>query len=384
MEYTRLKVINEYISKNIAPAKTPGALFEMYSVPSFETGYPEYLLGSQIASNKAVVQKNDILLCKINPRINRVWVVADESEYPNIASSEWIVVRSSKYNPVFLAWYFRSPRFKHLMVSEVTGIGGSLTRAQPKAVAEYSVPVLPKAEQDAIAAAFNLVDTIIKKHQQQLQKLDELVKARFVEMFGMPGTDVFGWGLVPLGSACNINPKKIHDSRLVSSTEVSFVPMSAVTERGEIDATATKEYDEVKTGFTYFAENDVLFAKITPCMENGKGAVAKGLRNGIGFGSTEFHVLRPIVGKTDPYWIYTLTAFSQFRMDASNNMTGSAGQRRVPASFLENYRVSLPPIALQEQFAAFVEQTNKSKAAVEKASDEARSLFDCLMQEYFK
>lgn len=225
---------------------------------------------------------------------------------------------------------------------------------------------------------------IIAHRQQQLQKLDELVKARFVEMFGMPGTDVFGWGLVPLGSASNINPKKIHDSRLVSSTEVSFVPMSAVTERGEIDATAIKEYDEVKTGFTYFAENDVLFAKITPCMENGKGAVAKGLRNGIGFGSTEFHVLRPIVGKTDPYWIYTLTAFSQFRMDASNNMTGSAGQRRVPASFLENYRVSLPPIALQEQFAAFVEQTNKSKAAVVKASDEARSLFDCLMQEYFK
>ena len=122
-----------------------------------------------------------------------------------------------------------------------------------------------------------------------------------------------------------------------------------------------KEYDEVKTGFTYFAENDVLFAKITPCMENGKGAVAKGLHNGIGFGSTEFHVLRPISGKTDPYWIYTLTAFSQFRMDAASNMTGSAGQRRVPASFLENFRVSLPPIALQEQFAAFVEQTDKSK-----------------------
>ena len=96
-------------------------------------------------------------------------------------------------------------------------------------------------------------------------------------------------------------------------------------------------------------------------MENGKGAVAKGLHNGIGFGSTEFHVLRPISRKADPYWIYTLTTFSQFRIDAANNMTGSAGQRRVPASFLENYRVSLPPIELQEQFAAFVEQTDKSK-----------------------
>ena len=238
-------------------------------------------------------------------------------------------------------------------------------------------------EQIAACKRMDRVNDIIRMHQQQLQKLDELVKARFVELFGMPGTDAFGWGLVPLGSTCNINPKKSLDSRLVSGAVVSFVPMPAVTEHGEIDATAIKEYDEVKTGFTYFAENDVLFAKITPCMENGKGAVAKGLHNGIGFGSTEFHVLRPISGKTDPYWIYTLTAFSQFRMDAASNMTGSAGQRRVPASFLENYRVSLPPIALQEQFAAFVEQTDKSKVAVQKALDEAQLLFDSLMQKYF-
>ena len=252
-----------------------------------------------------------------------------------------------------------------------------------KEVADIELQVPEISEQNAIVEVLDKSALIMKFYQQQLQKLDELVKARFVELFGMPGTDAFGWGLVPLGSSCNINPKKSLDSRLVSGAVVSFVPMPAVTEHGEIDATAIKEYDEVKTGFTYFAENDVLFAKITPCMENGKGAVAKGLHNGIGFGSTEFHVLRPISGKTDPYWIYTLTAFSQFRMDAASNMTGSAGQRRVPASFLENYRVSLPPIALQEQFAAFVEQTDKSKVAVQKALDEAQMLFDSLMQKYF-
>ena len=226
---------------------------------------------------------------------------------------------------------------------------------------EKEIPLPVINEQHEIATKLDKIDALIAERQQQLELIDQAVKSRFIELFGIPGTDAFGWGLVPLGSTCNINPKKSHDPRLVSGAEVSFVPMPAVTERGEIDATAIKEYDEVKTGFTYFAENDVLFAKITPCMENGKGAVAKGLHNGVGFGSTEFHVLRPISGKTDPYWIYTLTAFPQFRMDAANNMTGSAGQRRVPASFLENYRVSLPPMVLQEQFAAFVEQTDKSK-----------------------
>ena len=248
---------------------------------------------------------------------------------------------------------------------------------------EKEIPLPDINEQHEIANKLDKIDAIIAERQQQLALIDQAVKSRFIELFGIPGTDAFGWGLVPLGSVCSINPKKSHDPRLVSGAEVSFVPMPAVTERGEIDATAIKEYDEVKTGFTYFAENDVLFAKITPCMENGKGAVAKGLHNGIGFGSTEVHVLRPISGKTDPYWIYALTAFSQFRMDAASNMTGSAGQRRVPASFLENYRVSPPPIALQEQFAAFVEQTDKSKLAVQKGLQELEILKKSLMQQYF-
>ena len=241
------------------------------------------------------------------------------------------------------------------------GTGSTFKAISKKVLEATCIPAYSTIEQVQIAEIIGRVDNTIAARRNQLVLLDQLVKSRFIELFGMPGTDAFGWGLVPLGSTCNINPKKSLDSRLVSGAVVSFVPMPAVTEHGEIDATAIKEYDEVKTGFTYFAENDVLFAKITPCMENGKGAVAKGLHNGIGFGSTEFHVLRPISGKSDPYWIYTLTAFSQFRMDAASNMTGSAGQRRVPAPFLENYRVSLPPIALQEQFAAFVEQTDKSK-----------------------
>ena len=261
--------------------------------------------------------------------------------------------------------------------------GATIKGIKIDVLSELELPEIPIEEQQHISQIIDKIKAIIVIRQQQLQKLDELVKARFVELFGLPGTNTFGWGLVPLGSVCQINPKKSQDSRLKSGVEVSFVPMPAVTERGEIDATAIKEYDEVKTGFTYFSENDVLFAKITPCMENGKGAIAKCLHNGIGFGSTEFHVLRPISGKTNPHWIYTLTAFSQFRVDAASNMTGSAGQRRVPASFLENYRVSLPPLPLQEQFATFVEQTNKSKAVMQKALDEAQLLFDSLMQKYF-
>ncbi len=383
MEYTKLKNINNYKSESINPAKTPDTIFEMYSVPIYETGHPEYLRGDEIASNKAVVKKNDILLCKINPRINRVWVVGDESEHLNIASSEWIVIRNEQYNSEYLAWYFRTPKFQKLMTSEVTGIGGSLTRAQPKCVAEYPVPVLDRKDQDEIVNVLNKCKFVIESRQRELTKLDELIKARFVELFGSPGKDEKGWGLKTLGECCEINPKKGLDSRLVSGLEVSFVPMPAVSENGEIDTSEIRVFDDVKTGFTYFAENDVLFAKITPCMENGKGAVAVGLFNGIGFGSTEFHVLRPMDRCSNPYWLYFITSFASFRKDAEANMTGSAGQRRVPVSFLENYKVSLPPIELQDEFATFVKQVDKSKVAVQKALDETQLLFDSLMQEYF-
>ena len=202
-------------------------------------------------------------------------------------------------------------------------------------------------------------------------------------MFGLPGTDPFEYGKVKLGECCEINPKKAKDTRLADEIEVSFVSMPSVSEKGEIDPSDIRKYEVVKKGFTYFAENDVLFAKITPCMENGKGAVAKGLMNGIGFGSTEFHVLRPIEGLSNSYWIYAITSFKTFRRDAKANMTGSAGQRRTPASFLESYEVSLPPIELQNQFAAFVAQVDKSKFAVQKSLEKTKLLFDSLMQEYF-
>ena len=244
--------------------------------------------------------------------------------------------------------------------------------------AEISLPSV-KEQKDA-CEKLKKIKNIIDKKEAQISYLDNLIKARFVEMFGLPGTDPFEYGKVKLGECCEINPKKAKDTRLADEIEVSFVSMPSVSEKGEIDPSDIRKYEVVKKGFTYFAENDVLFAKITPCMENGKGAVAKGLMNGIGFGSTEFHVLRPIEGLSNSYWIYVITSFKTLRRDAKANMTGSAGQRRTPASFLESYEVSLPPIELQNQFAAFVAQVDKSKFALVKSIKLLKKLpFDMLL-----
>ena len=148
-----------------------------------------------------------------------------------------------------------------------------------------------------------------------------------------------------LSEVCKINPK---DTLEDLSSRVSFVPMQSVSEAGNIDVSETRCASEVIKGFTSFKDGDVLMAKITPCMENGKGAVATGLCNGRGFGSTEFFVIRPDYSKVRSEWIYYYTVQKQFRLDCERNMTGSAGQKRVPKTYLENREIPIPTLAEQD------------------------------------
>ena len=186
------------------------------------------------------------------------------------------------------------------------------------------------------------------------------VQSQFIEMFGNPLSSKQKNELKKLGECCSINPRR-PNINLHDTDKVSFVPMSAVSENGHLVDMIDEEYGKVKKGFTYFENNDVLFAKITPCMENGKGAIAHGLTNGIGMGSTEFHVLRPIDEISSPYWLLALTQMPVFRERAAKNMSGTGGQKRVGASYLEHFMVGLPSIEEQRHFETIYKQADKSK-----------------------
>lgn len=158
-----------------------------------------------------------------------------------------------------------------------------------------------------------------------------------------------------LGDVCIINPK---GKSLDDDCDVSFVPMQSVSEDGTVDVTTIRKYGEVKKGFTNFQDGDILFAKITPCMENGKGCIANGLKNGMGFGSTEFHVLRPKSELVTSEWIFYLTSWPEFRKECEKNMTGSAGQKRVPKTFLENYQIDIPSLDEQDRITAQLDKVS--------------------------
>ena len=151
-----------------------------------------------------------------------------------------------------------------------------------------------------------------------------------------------GWANSPLHEICAINPR-VDKNTIDIETVVSFVPMPAVEAgTGKIDVSETRSFGAVRKGYTPFRKGDVLFAKITPCMENGKMAIVPDLVSEYGFGSTEFHVLRPADG-VDPRFIYHAVSNHPFRFHAEHNMTGAVGQKRVPASILEEHEIGLPP-----------------------------------------
>lgn len=151
-----------------------------------------------------------------------------------------------------------------------------------------------------------------------------------------------GWRHVRLADICDINPRREKGFKRAAEVPTSFVPMEAIDEyTGTSALRLTRPYGEIARGYTFFRDGDVLFAKITPCMQNGKAAIAAGLTDGVGFGTTELHVLRPECGLSRQ-WLFLIIRSAEFRARAQDAFEGSAGQQRVPQVFLEDYRVPLP------------------------------------------
>lgn len=176
-----------------------------------------------------------------------------------------------------------------------------------------------------------------------------------------------GWELAFIKDLCDFNPK--HNRELSDDLEISFVPMSSVDGiNGRIKAQEVKRLGELRKGYTHFTDGDVIFAKISPCMENGKVAVAKDLVNSIACGSTEFHVLRS-QGAVLSEYLYCFLRQERYLYNAAHNMTGVVGQRRLPKDFLLDTEFRIPPLNEQmrivEKVEALMLRSRKAKEALD-------------------
>ncbi|WDL75726.1 restriction endonuclease subunit S [Helicobacter winghamensis] len=193
------------------------------------------------------------------------------------------------------------------------------------------------------------ITTILQK-AGLTQSLESLIDS-------LPTPPPQGWDTIKLNNKkyLTLNPSKREIANIDENTIVSFVEIASVADKGYIQNKVDKPLKELRKGsYTYFAENDILIAKITPCMENGKCAIAKNLANGLGMGSSEFHIFRTHKGLNNKFLFACLNQDS-IRQEATKNMTGSSGHRRVPISFYESLQIPLPPIEAQEKIINTIE-----------------------------
>lgn len=178
------------------------------------------------------------------------------------------------------------------------------------------------------------------------------------------GTDA--WPAVRLRHVALINPLPGRVDRLPDEHPVSFLPMEAIGEDGRIDLSRTRPLGEVRQSYTYFEDGDVVFAKVTPCFENGKGALLRGLADGLGFGTTELTVLRP-GARLDAGFLSYFLSCPLFRGPGAGSMTGAGGLKRVPEEFTRNTTMLLPSLAQQQVVTRYLDrETARIDALIEK------------------
>jgi len=271
--------INQYHSKNVQPKDFPEESFELWSVPIFPTGKPETLVGTEIGSSKQAVEPRDVLICKINPRINRVWEVGQKSNYRQIASSEWIVVRQPLMEPRYLLRFFQSDQFRAKLCADVTGVGGSLTRAQPKKVATFPVVVPPLAEQKVIANKLDTLLAQVENTKARLERIPQILKrfrqsvlaaavsGRLTEDWRVPhDLEEGSWSAIPLKSIAEVlDPNPSHR---YPKPESGGIPILSTQQFDGYSGWTTdkakhvsRDFFDERKGRCGFYEDDIIFAR---------------------------------------------------------------------------------------------------------------------------
>jgi len=308
-------------------------------------------------THKSIVSRsnpeiNDILFAKIGT-IGNATIIKTDREF-SIKNVALFKVNKEKLSVQYLK-YFLDYVSRLELINKITG-GTNQKYIPLERLRKFQIPLPPLPAQSLIVSAiesrFSKIDNAIKNLKSAKAKIQLYRKAVLKKAFEK-GED---WEEKKIGEVFITNPQKNEIKDLSDDLDISFIPMKFVSEKSKkIINQETKKLSQVRKGYTYFKDDDVILAKITPCFENGKMAIAKELINGIGFGSTEYHVFRTQKEVITPFLFYFLQQ-NKFKGEAKRNMTGTAGQLRVPIKFIENYHISFPPsLSTQQSIVSSIE-----------------------------
>lgn len=305
------------------------------------------------------ISKNDIYITCAGT-IGRVGIIPVEFDGANLTeNADKIIIKHINKNLLVkvLSSYIVQKQIQEVITT------GCQPKLAIKKIEQLKIPLPPINEQQRIVErieslfvkldrAKELIENTLAQFEQN--KMAILHKAFIGELTAKwrkeNNIDLSSWENGILMDFCKINPKKINTKEFDDDMIVSFIPMPCVSDIwGKIVKKELRKLGEVKKGYTNFFEGDVLSAKITPCMENGKSAIVDKLENDIGFGSTEFYVLRCDENKLNNKYLHYFVRQKTFRDEAKGEMTGAVGQQRVPKTFLENYKMKVPTIKEQQE-----------------------------------
>lgn len=363
-------------SGSVNPKDFPSEEFELFSIPAFDAGVPESVLGSEIGSSKQSVQPGDVLLSKIVPHIRRAWIVSELNDKRQIASSEWIVFRDERIH---------GPYFRHLLVSNgfhakfmntVAGVGGSLLRARPSYVQKIKVPLPPLPEQKRIAEILDRAEALRRSRRAALALLDELTQSIFLDMFGDGKTG----GMVTLETVCEQITDGTHHTPTYADEGVVFLSSRNVK-------TGFITWDDVK--YIPLSLHRELQKRVSPkkgdilLAKNGTTGTAAIVDRECVFDIyVSLALLRPKSCVIPLFLKHAINSpYTKRQFDRSLKGVG------VPNLHLKEIRkTSIPKatIAEQEEFARVIESVEAEKEKVQHSAVELDGLFASLQQRAFR
>lgn len=391
--WVRLGDVNKYISKSVNPISEPDKIFELYSVPSMVDNYPEIIAGSDIGSSKQSVCKKDVLLCKINPRINRVWKVSQFTDNELIASSEWIIIRNNHIDANYLMYCFQSKYFREFMLSNVSGVGGSLMRAQPKYVQTYPIPLPPLSEQQRIVERIEELFAKLDEAKERLQEVADSFAVRKAAILHKAftgeltkqwrlenGVSDESWEESNLGSFIACGPQNgLYKPKSSYGDGIRIIRIDAFYD-GVIeqwDELKRLRLDENEIECYSLNLNDILINRVNSMQYLGKSALVRELKDICVF---ESNIMRLSVDESRIYPEFLISSLnSQMGLnELRKNAKQAVNQASINQQDIKNVIINLPALSEQHEIVRLIDELLAREHKAQQAAEQALASIDLM------
>ena len=370
---------------SLNPASFPNEDFELWSIPAFDSGQPEWLAGSEIGSAKKCVEPEDVLLSRIVPHIRRSWVVGPNNGARQIASGEWIIFRGSRFFPPYLRHVLISNDFHACFMQTVAGVGGSLLRARPEGVKEIEIPLPSLPEQKRIAAILDQADSLRRLRQRAIDRLNSLGQAIFAEMFGDPASNPKRWGSAELGALITAGPQNgLYKPSSMYGEGAPILRIDAfydgrVTKLDDLKRLSVNGEELTVYGLR---PNDIVVNRVNSTEYLGKSAIIPSLAEPTVF---ESNIMRFRVDEEqiDPRYLISYLQTPFLKAQVRRRTKDAVNQSSINQQDVKSFVVRIPPLDLQLRFVERIQVSERLAHTLGAGFDKAALLFSALQHRAF-